>query len=265
MSKGLIARQQPRPFRTSRTVFALMLREMSTTYGRNAFGYLWAVLEPAAGILLLAAVFSFALRGPALGTNFALFYASGFLPFMAYLEISQKTSLALRFSRPLMAFPAVSFVHALLARLVLNSLTQLMVTGIVVTAIITFYRIEVTIDFPVFLGGVFLSFVLAFGVGVLNCFLLSRYPLWERAWVILTRPLFFASCIFFLFEAVPEPFRGYLWYNPLVHVVGMFRKGIYPTYEGGYISVAYVLFFSLFSLLLGLVLLRRFHRDILNN
>lgn len=242
-----------------------MLREMSTTYGRNAFGYLWAVVEPAAGILLLAAVFSLALRAPALGTNFALFYASGFLPFMTYLEISQKTALALRFSRPLMAFPAVSFVDALLARLVLNGMTQLMVTGIVTTAIIAGYRVEVIVNYPVVLEAVALSVLLAFGVGVLNCFLLSRFPFWERAWVIVTRPLFFASAIFYLFETVPEPYRNYLWFNPLIHVVGLFRRGIYQTYTADYASPAYVLFVSLACLLFGLVLLRRYHRDILNN
>ena len=66
-------------FRFVRTILALILREMSTTYGRSAGGYIWAVLEPAAGIALLAFAFSLALRAPSLGTNFALFCYNTYL------------------------------------------------------------------------------------------------------------------------------------------------------------------------------------------
>ena len=95
---------------TLRTIGALFIREMSTTHGRNAFGYAWAVLEPVAGIALLSLVFSLAFRSPSLGTNFPLFYASGLLPFMAYMDVSQKVAQSIRFSRQLIFYPGVTFV-----------------------------------------------------------------------------------------------------------------------------------------------------------
>lgn len=257
--------QKPRSYRTSRTLSALILREMSTTYGRTAFGYLWAILEPAAGILLLTLVFSVALRSPALGTSFPLYYASGLLPFMAYLDVGGKITQALRFSRPLMSFPAVTYVDALLARLILNALTQVMVIGMTLAAIIFGFGLDVIINFPVLLSSIFLALLLAFGIGTLNCYLFFRFPIWERIWGIINRPLFFVSCIFFLFETVPEPFSNYLWFNPIVHISGLFRRGIYPGYAADYVSVAYVLGVSLICLLLGLLLLRRHHREMLNS
>ncbi|WP_430450396.1 ABC transporter permease [Rhodophyticola sp.] len=63
---------------------ALILREMSVTYGRSPGGYIWAVLEPAAGIGLLVLVFSVAFEAPPMGSNFAMFYATGMIPFLAY-------------------------------------------------------------------------------------------------------------------------------------------------------------------------------------
>lgn len=242
-----------------------MLREMATTYGRSAFGYLWAILEPAAGILLLTFIFSLALQSPPLGTDFAFFYASGLMPFMAYLDISQKTSQSLRFSRSLMAFPAVTFVDALIARFLLNAITQVMVSSFVFVSLILMFRVNVIIDIPVLLTAVAMLLALSLGIGVLNCFLLSMYPLWERIWSILNRPLFIVSCIFFLFETVPEPYGSYLWYNPLVHIVGMFRKGFFPTYTADYVSVLYVMGLSTICLTIGLLLLRRYNSDILDN
>ena len=71
------------------------------------------------------------------------------------------------------------------------------------------------------------------------------------------------SCIFYLYDTIPEPYRGYLWYNPLVHIVGLMRAGFYPEYDAYYVSRTYVLTVALVSLALGMLLLRRFHTDLL--
>ncbi|MEO0656736.1 MAG: sugar ABC transporter permease, partial [Pseudomonadota bacterium] len=79
-----IAKRQRRRFASLRSIIALMLREMATSYGRSPGGYLWAVLEPAAGIAILTLIFSFAFIGPPIGTSFPMFYATGMVPFLAY-------------------------------------------------------------------------------------------------------------------------------------------------------------------------------------
>lgn len=253
-----------RRFKSSRTIFALVLREMETTYGRSPGGYLWAVLEPVAGIALLTFLFSLAFRAPPIGSNFAMFYATGMLPFLCYMDVSQKLSQSLRFSQQLMFYPGVTFVDALAARFILNYLTQIMVFYILIFGIIAFYDTRTILDLPAILLSLAMAGVLAAGVGTLNCFLLSIYPLWERMWAILNRPMFIISCIFFTFENVPNPYRDILWYNPLIHIVGGMRGGFYPGYDTSYVSAAYVFGVGLVLLAIGLALLKRFHRDILN-
>lgn len=256
--------QKPRSFRTSRTLFALVLREMSSTYGRTSVGYLWAILEPAAAIILLTLVFSAALRSPGLGTSFALYYASGLLPYMAFMDVSVKVSHALRFSRPLLAFPAITFVDPFLARGLLNSLTQLIVGACVFVVIVLIFDLDIIVDMPALLLGYLMAISFAFGVGTFNSFLFMKFPIWERLWGVITRPLVFISCIFFLFETVPEPYRSILWYNPLVHVTGQVRNGIYAIYEPSYLSPLYVLGVALVLTTLGLLLLRRHYRDLIH-
>lgn len=258
----------PRPsrrFRTPRTVFALILREMTTTYGRSPGGYLWAVLEPVGGIALLTLIFSMAFRAPPLGHSFALFYASGFLPFMMYLDLSQKITVALRFSKPLLFYPGVRFTDALIARFLLNALTQGAVMAIVLTGIIVGFRLTPNLDFPALALGFAMAASLALGVGTLVCFLSSVFGVWERLWAILNRPLFVISSVFYIYQTVPQPWRGWLWFNPLVHVIGQMRKGLFPTYDGAFVSPAYVFGVSGLCLSFGLLLLGRFHRDILND
>lgn len=257
--------RRPRSASTPRVVAALMLREMSTTYGRSALGYIWAILEPAAGILLMTLVFSFAFRAPGIGTSFPLFFASGLLPFMAYQSISQKISVALRFSKQLLFYPGVTFLDALMARVALNVITETLVSALVITGIIVLYDVRVILDIPAIVLGFVMAISLAVGIGTLNCLLLSLFPVWERSWAILNRPLFLISCVIFVYDAVPQPYRDWLWWNPLIHIIGQVRSGIYATYDGSYVSVGYVMGISVVTLSVGLLFLRRYHRQIIND
>lgn len=255
----------PGPASTFRSISALMLREMSTTYGRSALGYFWAVLEPSAGIILLTAIFSLAFVDPAIGTSFPLFYATGMMPFLAYTDVSQKTSVALRFSKALMFYPRVTFVDALIARFLTNAISQILITAIVFWVIIVFSRLDVLLAPVAIFNGFLMAFALALGIGTLNCYLLSVYPFWERAWAVLNRPMFIISGIFYVFNSVPMPYRDWLWWNPLVHIIGQVRRGVYPTYDGSYVSPLYVYSISAVCFATGLLLLRRYHRDISND
>lgn len=256
---------RPRRFRllAPRTIAALMLREMSTTNGRSPGGYLWAILEPAGGIAFLTAIFSLGFRHPPLGTNFPYFYAGGILPLIMFQDISSKVAQTFRFSRGLLEYPRVTFVDAILARLILSVLTQVMVCYVVVTVILTFSETNTTMDFVKVVEALSLVVVLATGVGVFNSFAMTAFPLWQSIWSVLTRPLMLISCIFFLFESIPEPYRGYLWYNPLAHVAGMMRDGFYPFYHPSYVDPLYVILCGAIPGVVGLLLLRRYHREIL--
>ncbi|MCX7558200.1 ABC transporter permease [Sulfitobacter sp. F26204] len=249
---------------TPRAIGALVLREIATTYGRSPGGYLWAVLEPAAGITLLTLVFSIGFRTPPLGTSFALFYAAGILPLMMYTDVSTKLAQTIQFSRALLTYPRITFLDALIARFILSFLTQMMVHIIVLGFILIVLKPKTTLDFSKIGQAYLLTLALAVGIGTLNSFLTLAYPIWHTAWSILNRPLFLVSCVFFIFESVPQPYSDYLWLNPIVHIAGLMRDGFYPFYQPSYVSIVYPLAIAALTTMLGLFLLNRFHRDILD-
>lgn len=253
-----------RRWRTSRTILALMLREMATTYGRSAMGYLWAIVEPVAALALLSVVFSLFLRSPALGTNFPLFFASGFLVFNIYASVGNSIAQAVQFSRPLLEYPAVTPLDAILARFLLNYLTHLMVISIILIGIVLIYDLRMVMDLQRLLLALALAGVFALGIGTFNCYLFVAFPSYVHVWAILNRPMFLISGVLFLFDSVPQPFRDMLWYNPLVHIVGLMRSGVYATYDASYVSVAYVVGLSLLLLLAGLYMQYRFLRAAMN-
>lgn len=250
-------------FRTGRTVFALILREMSTRYGRSPGGYLWAILEPMGGILVLAVAFSMLLRTPSLGNSFLLFYATGFVPFTLYQNISNTVAQALRFSKPLLQYPAVTWADAVLARFILNALTGILVGYIVLSLIMVVIDTHVLLNIAPILKVIGLTLLFGLAVGMLNCVLNGLFTAWSMIWSIATRPLFIASGVLFIYDDLPPVAQNILWYNPLMHITGLMRTGFYSTYSPSYISEVYVICVSLIVLFLGTVLLRRYHRTIL--
>ncbi|MFC7704775.1 ABC transporter permease [Plastorhodobacter daqingensis] len=251
--------------RMPRTVAALMLREMATSYGRSPGGYLWAIAEPAAALALLSVIFSTAFAAPSVGVNFPLFYATGYLPFMLFNDVGNKMATSIRFSKQLLAYPVVTFLDALVARFLLNLLTQATVMIIVFTAILMIFDTRAVLHMPSILASVAMAAGLGLGVGTLNCYLMTAFPAWERSWQIATRPLFLISGIFFIYDDIPSPVREILWYNPLMHVVGMMRRGFYGFYHANYVSPLYVTCIALATLALGLLLLRRHQRALLQD
>ncbi|MEM9317799.1 MAG: ABC transporter permease [Pseudomonadota bacterium] len=247
-----------------RATSALILREMSVSYGRSPGGYLWAVLEPAIGIFLLTFLFSLAFRAPPLGISFPLFYATGLVPFLFYVDLSTKLAHALKFSRQLLAYPTVTYTDALLARFALNTITQLLVGYLIFATLLTLFSTRAVLDPGALAQGYLMAAALAVGVGVMNCVLVSMVPVWAQIWGIFNRPLFLVSCVFFLFDAVPEPWRSVLWWNPLIHIVGQMRTAFFPTYDAAYVEPLYVYGLALFLLAAGLVFLSRYHRDIIH-
>lgn len=262
LSKHL--RPQTGSYATPRAIGALVLREITTTYGRSPGGYIWAILEPAAGITLLTLVFSIGFRTPPLGTSFALFYAAGILPLMMYTDISTKLAQTIQFSRALLTYPRITFLDALIARFILNFMTQMMVHFIVLGFILIFLKPTTTLDYSKIGQAYVLTLALAIGIGTLNSFLTLAYPVWQTAWSILNRPLFLVSCVFFIFESVPQPYSDYLWFNPIVHIAGLMRDGFYPFYQPTYVSITYPLAIAALTTMAGLFLLNRYHRDILD-
>lgn len=253
-----------RRFAFSRSVMALVLREMSSTYGRSPGGYVWAVLEPIAGIAIFALAFSAIMAVPPLGESFTLFFATGFLPLAFYQDLTSKVGTAIRYSRPLLAYPNVTYIDAIIGRVLLSFLTQSVILFIILTGTILIGDLNLTIDFVAIARAFGMALALGIGVGLVNCLLMSLFPIWQFIWAVLNRPMFIISGVLFLVDDLPEAIRDIVLLNPVSHVVMMLRSGLYVSYDAVYVSEVYVYMVAGTLGVSGLVLLHRYHRTILD-
>ena len=104
---------------------------------------------------------------------------------------------------------------------------------------------------------------LGFGIGVINAVIYSVFPQWGFLFSMIFGPLYLLSGIFFVVEEVPPPFRNYLLYNPVLHLIAWFRTGFYPTYPHADLDRGYPLWFAVATLVVGLGLFRVAARKLL--
>ena len=199
-------------------VVALMLREMKTRFGRDAGGYLWALIEPvmfiAALLLFKTAILGLAINDADTVANLA----AGVLTFFLFRDIIQRAMTAVSGNRGLLMHPIVTPLDILLARSLLEAATSLVVTCIIVGGIFVFWG-EGLPAAPLALLGVLavaasagLSLGLVFGAAA------AVWPVVERIVAPLLRISFFISGVFFIPASLPPELREWLLWNPVLHI-----------------------------------------------
>lgn len=237
-----------------RVVAALVVRETSTRFGSKPGGYIWAFLDPAAHIAFLSLIFMAIAHTPPLGPSFPLFFATGYIAFQFYQGMAGYLNDAVGSNRALLSYPNVAPIDTIFARYLLQLGTTAVVGFCVFTAIGLTLRIPFTLDWPFIMEAAFAASLLALGNALANNILFPKYPLYEKFYQIVTRPLFLVSGVFFLPDSLPHPARDIILVNPLVHVVMLFRKGFYPQYRAIGYDAGYLYIVACSALFGGLLL-----------
>jgi capsular polysaccharide transport system permease protein len=133
---------------------------------------------------------------------------------------------------------------------------------IVIGGIVTVYNLHPILSWPDIFLGLAMLLALTLSIGVMNCYLIMAFPVWERLWGVLNRPMFILSGVLFIPENVPAQFRDEFMYNPVAHVVSQMRKGFFATYDAVYVNPTYVFLVSLVVGIFGMLFLLKNHKDI---
>lgn len=233
------------------SVFALVLREARVRHGRSRLGYAWAVLEPFAVTAAMIAFFvATGLRGG--GLDFAAFYASGILAFAYFRHASCFISMSIEANTPLFSYPRVRELDAAVARLLLDTITSLLICVLVLTFLYFAFAVAPPHDLGRMLLAYFGLSLLAFGAGLNVAALQRRFNMSAYVYNMLMAPAFFLSGVFFTLHTLPYELRHIVAWNPILHGVESFRAGYLSGYPDHLLDLHYLYFMGLLLTCIGM-------------
>jgi capsular polysaccharide transport system permease protein len=245
-------------FRVQRDViYALLLREMASRFGRSRVSFVWVLVEPVAHLVFPIAIFGFALQRALPGIDYPVFIFYGFLPFLLFKGICMQTMEGTRTNQGLLSYRQVLLMDVFVAK----AIAYCTIESIVFTAVLialAMLGFDMLPPRPVELA-VFLSITvaLAFGLGLLFAALGSIAPDAKSVVRVMFMPLYFISGVLFPVSRFPDEWVRVLAINPVLHLVELSRMAGIAHYEPmRYLSIGYVVGLAIISVSAGLALYR---------
>lgn len=241
----------------SKSLAALLVRDLMMRYGREQLGFVWVVIEPMVLTVGVLVVWSILRGGYDHGVRVIELVFTGYMLLTLWRHLSNNMVLLFRRSFSLLYHRKVSAFDVFYSRVLIEFIgttTALLFVLVVLTLLGAIGEVE---DYSNFIAGWMLMASLATGVGCLILALTESSEASEKLIQPAQYLLIPLSGTFFMVSWLPSRFQDIALLNPLVHCYEIFRAGFFgPSVETHY-SVGYVLVWILVLNFLGLSAINR--------
>lgn len=244
----------------SRVIRALMIRELTTRFGRENIGFLWIMAEPMLFAGLVGLMWFFMKGSVEHGISVVAFCVSGYIPLVLFRSSVSRAVGSFKVNGSLMYHRQIKLFDFILVRFFVEFIGHMM--GFIFIAMLL-WMIGI-FPAPASLGWVILGWFYYGFFTVSVCAILS--PLSEVSEVlekfipVTTYIMIPFSGTFYMVSWLPVAAREVLMYSPPVHAMEMIRFGIFGYNVRPYYDLVYPLAFSMLALAFGLALCRKVRR-----
>jgi capsular polysaccharide transport system permease protein len=242
----------------ARVVYALILRESRTRYGKSDLGYTWALIDPMLELIALLIVFYGLGRIMPFDGSLAVFLVTGIVPYKFWSGAMGRGASAANGNIALLSYPQVKIVDVVIARTLLEGVTN------VVVIILFVAGLHVLFDEPLnswtddgfnIVAAILAIFYFSLSCAVLSSSITLFFDPWQQIWRFLSRPIWFISGIFYTMDSVGVTgFRHFTLNNPVAHMIEWLRSAMMPQFDSHLYSPSLILVSATCILGLGLLL-----------
>ncbi len=261
------ARSRPASFAAAlatqmRVIGALLLRELHTRYGRENIGYLWLIGEP----LLLASVMALLHRNghTAYGSDMKPlpFIVLGYTTYIMFRGIVNRSDSALSSNAPLLYHRMVTIFDIVVARALLEAAGTVLAYIVLMTLLWSLGVVAPPVR-PLYL---YAADALMFWYALGHSMIIAAITFHNRTVERLVHPYSYfmipLSAAFFQVSLVPEPYRSWLMWVPLPHIMELARYGQFRSANLDYCNPWYVVAVCTVLTWVGLVTMRLWRNKI---
>lgn len=249
----------------SKVIGALIMRELHTRFGRDNIGYLWVIVEPMLLALTVTSMHMGTIGHTEFGMDPAPFWITGYTSFVMFRSIVLRAESALEANRSLLYHRVVTIADMLIARCLLEGAGTTLAMFILLAGCAMMGLGTLPQRPLLLLEGLSLLLWFSFAMSLLVCAGCEVSPLIAR----FTHPVVYVmlplSGVFFLLAWVPDPYRTWLTWFPMVDMFEMIREGQFSVYDSQYLDMPYTIGWCLVMTLGGLAAVsavrRRLHLE----
>jgi capsular polysaccharide transport system permease protein len=239
-----------------RIIWALLLRELSTRYGRDNLGFLWLILEPLVFAGSVSVLWSF-LRTPfENGIPIVPFVVTGYLPLILVRQTIGYATGAVRVNSGLLYHRQITPLHIFVGRY----LIEFIGVSFAFVVIVGIFNILGLMGLPsnvgLLLEGWFILSLLAFGLAMIAGALAEVLEFMDKIVGVITYIYIPFSGSFIMVAAVAPKFRSAMLFLPFIHCSEMIRRGYFGEFIATYYNAGYALEWAAGFILIGLFLVQ---------
>lgn len=244
-----------------RVIWALVLREIMTRYGRHNIGFLWLFVEPMLFTLGVTALWNLAGLHHGSDLPITAFALTGYSAVLLWRNMPNRCVAAVAPNSALMYHRNVRIIDIFLSRIALEAIGATM-SFVALAVIFNFFDLMgPPEDALKVVAAWLLTAWFGAGLGILLGAWSEKSDIIDKLWHPAAYLLFPLSGAAFLVDALPPNFQEAVLWLPMVHGTEMVRDGYFGSRIVAHYDVGYLVMCNMLLTLAGLALERIVSRD----
>jgi capsular polysaccharide transport system permease protein len=250
-----------------RVIKALSKRDILSRFGREGLGFLWIILEPAMFTIGVAVLFTFFMDHGGMHTDIpvAAFALTGYSTIMLWRGMTGRLLGAVKSNKGLLYHRNVKVIDLCFSRALIETIACGVSLVFVTLVFVGLGIIPSPYDpLKAFFGYFFYAWF-TFNVACIFAYAFSVSEVVER---IAHVALYLAIPLmggFYMVSWMPDNVQQFLLLSPLVHAIELLREGYFGVNSGAQYSISYLINVNLPLTLVGLLLLRKIKRQLIDS
>jgi lipopolysaccharide transport system permease protein len=208
--------------------YFLVWRDIKVLYAQTVLGFSWAILNPLVQIVVFSVIFGRVAKIETDGIPYVLFSTVAIIPWTYMSEAMNAASQSLVQGKQVLGkiyFPRVLFpLTPILAKLVDFSISL-----VILVAVMFYYQVTPTWNLLLLPLLILAMMLVPTGLGMWLAALAIRYRDIKFAMSFFIKLLIYTAPILYTASAIPEQYRFWYSFNPLVAVIEGFRAALLGT------------------------------------
>lgn len=245
-----------------RVIHALMIRELTTRFGRENIGFLWIMVEPLLFAGLVAIMWRF-MKGPEEhGISIVAFVITGYIPITLFRHgVSRSVSVFVANSS-LLYHRQIKILDFVFVRFLIEMLGGMMAYVFIATILIAFGQFPVPANIGLLIAGWFLYALFSFSICLVVAPLSEMSEVMEKFIPVTTYIMIPFSGLFTMASWLTPTLREYLLWSPFVNAMELMREGIWGSKVTAYYNIWNPIVCSVVLTVIGLAMCRNVRKTL---